>query len=218
MCDCTGDPTTDGRTEPRTHRRDADDWLDGTDALDERLPADLRTALGGFVGRESVDTLHEWGDEIRRLGGGGSIDAEQLCHTDRETPHWGTVDGERYHFQCFYDAVILAAIEDRPVDIHTESPDGAVVEAHAVGGEELTVTPETAVFSVGIASDAIERSDGTPTLQDGYAAICPSVKAFPHREAYDRWADETPATTVALPLAGATELARALVGPNERSP
>lgn len=133
----------------------SDGWLDGDNVLEMQLPADLRSALGRFVGTESVDTLGAFVGEVRRLTGGGSIAVEALCHTGDETDHWGTVDRERYYFRCFYDAVILAALEDRAVDVHTVSPGGTVVEAHAVGSDELSVTPEGAVFSVGIAADAI---------------------------------------------------------------
>ncbi|QCC49353.1 alkylmercury lyase (plasmid) [Halobellus limi] len=191
-------------------------WLDGPDLLDQPLPDDLQSALGRLFGRDSVETLAEWAREIRQRTGGGSIDVDQLCHTDDETAHWGDVDGERFHFQCFYDAVILAALEDRAVDIHTVSPRGAVVEARAVGSEKLSVTPETAVFSLGIASDAHKQSSGDPTLQDNYATVCPYVKAFPDRDAYKAWADEVPAATVATPLAGATAFARALTDERTR--
>lgn len=219
MCDPDRDTTTQddtgeccgsGRRETDTGRTH-DDWLDEADVLDARLPDELRSALGRFVGAESIDTLGAWAAEIRRLAGGGAIAVEQLCHADEETEHWGTVTDERYYFRCFYDAVLLAAAEERPVDVHTVSPGGTVVEARAIGGEELSVTPEEAVFSFGIGADAHERSGGNPTLQDGYAAICPYVKAFPDRGAYEQWADEVPAATVAMPLAGATEFAGALV-------
>lgn len=200
---CSGDA---GNTE---EERSAGHWLD-EGSLDQQLPADLQTAVGRFVGIESVETLNEWSEQIRRQTGGGSIDGDQLCHTDEESDHWGEVDGERYHFQCFYDAVILAALEHRPVDIHTVSPGGNVIEARAVGSEELSVTPETAVFSLGIAVDAHERSGGNPTLQESYASICPYVKAFPDRDAYQQWAEDVPAVTVATPLSGATAFARAL--------
>ncbi|AUX07828.1 alkylmercury lyase [Halalkaliarchaeum desulfuricum] len=113
---------------------------------------------------------------------------------------------------CFYDAVILAALSDREVDIRTESPDGTVIEARAVGSDQLTVTPGGAVFSFGIDEGVNPPPDGGPTLEQGYAAICPYVKAFPSREAYRRWAETVPAATVAMPLSGATELAGELVG------
>lgn len=219
MCDSEYDiemrSDTRGRCGSETRvaggERDTDDWLDGPDVLDARLPDELRSALGRFVGRRSIDTLEEWVAEIRRLTGGGAIDVEQLCHSDEETEHWGTVTDERYYFQCFYDAVVLAAIEKRPVDIRTVSPDGTVVEARADGSDELSVTPEEAVFSLGIGADAHQQSGGDPTLQDGCAAICPYVSALPDREAYERWADTVPAATVAMPLAGATDVAGARV-------
>lgn len=219
MCNSQNDTTNEAETtaccgldtgETDTGQT-ADDWLGDSAVLDAQLPAELQTAFGGFVGKESVDTLGEWTGEIRRLTGGGAIAVDDLCRASEQTEHWGTVDGERYHFRCFYDAVILAALEDRPVDIHTVSPDGTVVEARAVGSDELSVTPEGAVFSLGIATDAHERSGGIPTLEDGYAAICPYVKAFPNCEAYEQWVNEVPAATVAMPLAGATAVAGALV-------
>lgn len=184
-------------------------WL-GEAPLDQRLPDALRTALGRFFGVESVDTLADWAEQIRRLIGSESVDSEHLCHAGEETAHWGAVDGERYYFRCFYDAVILAALENRPVDIRTLSPDGAVVEARAVGSEALSSAPATAIFSLGIALDARERSSDPPTLQDGYAVICPYVTAFPDRDAYEAWAADVPAATVATPLSDATAFARAL--------
>lgn len=218
MCDTDSNTTTTGVTDSccsvnaqeTKAERGSGHWL-GKIRFDQQLPDDLRTALGRFVGVESVDTLAEWSEQIRRQTGGGSIDVDQLCHTDEETDHWGEVAGERYHFQCFYDAIVLAALEDKPVDVHTTSPDGAVIEARVVGGEELSVTPETAVFSLGISLDAHERSGGDPTLQDSYAAICPYVRAFPDRDAYDTWADGVPAATVAMSLPGSTAFARALI-------
>ena len=201
-----------GSESPETdRRRDTDQWIDEVNVLDAQLPEELRSALGRFVGKESIDTLGEWATEIRRLTGGGAIDVDHLCHTDTETEHWGDAGDERYYFQCFYDAVILAAAEERPVDIHTVSPGGTVVEARAVGSDELSVTPEEAVFSLGISTNAHEKSGGNPTLQDGYAAICPYVKAFPDHEAYKQWAETVPAATVVMPLAGATDVASALV-------
>jgi hypothetical protein len=219
MCDSQNDTIAQNYTEaccgagthPTSSEGSDGRWIEGSDVLDAQLPADLQSELGRFVGTESVDTLGEWTTEIRRLTGGGSIDVEELCYADVETDHWGEIGDERYYFQCFYDAVILAAFEERAVDIHTVSPGGTVIEARAVGSDELSVTPEGAVFSLGIAENAGEQSGGHPTLEDGYAAICPYVRAFPDRETYEQWADGSSAVTVALPLAGATDVARALV-------
>jgi len=179
-----------------------------TAPLDAELPAELQTTLGRFLGTERVETVGEWADAIRKQVG-GSVTVDTLCVTDDETPHRGEVGGETYHFACFYDAVILAAIRDEPVDIYTESPEGTEIEMRATG-EDLAVRPEEAVFSFGIDSAVGPPSGATPSLEDGYAAICPYVKAFPAPAAYQEWAKTVDAPTVAMPLAGATELATAL--------
>lgn len=204
---CGGTAELTAENETSAGRRTSD-----ASALETELPRDLRSALGRFLGVDSVETLGAWAAEVRRRVGGGTIGVEELCLTSEKTEHWGTVDGERYHFACFYDAVILAALSDRPVDIRTKSPDGTVIEARAVGGNDLTVTPEGAVFSFGIDRSVEPPADGGPTLERGYAAICPYVKAFPNPGVYERWAKNAPAATVALPLAGATELAAELAG------
>lgn len=203
---CCGTPDGGG-AEPTTA---TDRWLSAP-VLEADLPEDVRAALGRLLGGEPVDTLAGWITEIRGLTGGGAIDVEDLCHADDRTAHWGKLDGDRHYFLCFYDAVILSALADRPVDIRTESPDGVVIEARAVGTDDLTVTPSDAVFSFGIDTGVDTPVDGTLSPADLYAAVCPYVKAFPDADAYERWATTVPAATIAMPLAGATEVAAALV-------
>lgn len=182
------------------------------DPLEARLPKDVQVSLGRLLDANSSPTLGEWAGQVRRrVGADGGIAVEDLCHADGETAHWGEVAGERHYFVCFYDAVVLAALTDRPVDVRTESPDGTVIEAHATGDGDLTVTPEEAVFSFGVATDVEASDDGEVTHEDVYAAICPYVKAFPNEAAYEQWAEDAPAATVGIPLSGATGLASALV-------
>lgn len=194
------------------HAKDAtaDRWL-ASDPLNAELPPGVRSTLGRFLGTDGVETLDEWAEALRQHADGDAITVADLCVTDEPTPHRGATDGRTYHFACFYDAVILAAIEDRPVEIRTESPAGAVVEARSVGTEGLTVDPPGAVFSFGIDEAVDPPGEGGPSFERGYAAICPYVRAFADRDAYERWAAEVPAATVAMPLAGATDLAAALV-------
>ena len=238
---CTCADGTDGRTEgnERNEAAERNGGTEGSDSATDRLitdepvteaplPRDVRTALSRFLGGASVETIGDWLAECRRLAeDGGPIRIEDLCHVDEETGHWGEVSGERYDFACFYDAVALSALLEEPVDIRTESPDGTVIEARAVGTDDLTVTPAEAVFSFGIDERAAARGgdDGEnaaaasapglepsePRLEDVYAAVCPYVRAFPDVEAYERWAATVPAATVALPLSGTTEVAAELV-------
>lgn len=199
---------TDGEHDHRNENRTDDDrWLGGTDVLDADLPAAFRAEMSGFLDRE-VTTLDEWVGALRDANG-GAIDAEMLCHADDETPHRATLDGETYHFQCFYDAVALARLRDGAVEIRTESPSGEVIEATS-NGHGIDPTPSTAVVSFGIERGAA-TADDEPTIAETYGAICPYVKAFPDREAYASWADTVEAETVAMPLAEGVPVAGRLV-------
>ena len=188
-------------------------WLTETPVLEADLPVDVQRLLGRLLGEEPVETLDEWIEAVRGHTDGGPIGTEQLCHTGTPTPHWGELQGTRYHFSCFYDAVVLSALVQRPVDIRTESPDGAVVTATAVGTDALEVSPGTAVFSFGVDESVRPPDSDGPSAVDVYGAVCPYVRAFPHPDAYLRWADDVPAATVAMPLPGATDVAAALVEP-----
>lgn len=222
-CDCCG-ATHSGDADGgrNTHDGTADDARDAdpdaaggrlltdTPFLHAPLPGDVRATLGRFLGAEPVGTLGEWVGEVRKRTG-GAVTVGDLCHATGETDHWGRTDGETHHFECFYDAVVLSALTESPVDVHTVSPDGTVVEATATGTTGLTATPPEAVFSFGVAENVEPPSSGGPTHEDVYAAVCPYVRAFPNPRAYKQWAATVPAATVAAPLSGATELAAELV-------
>lgn len=216
--DCTCGTTNSDRTTTHeaTGIRDEEPHeatvIRDEEPLEATLPEDVDAAFGRLLGGDPIPTLGAWAERMRQgVDETDGIGIENLCHADGETAHWGEVDGERYHFICFYDAVVLAALTDGAVDVRTESPEGTVVEAHAVGTDELTVSPEGTMFSIGVADDIEAPADGDLTNADIYAAVCPYVKAFPSVDAYERWAEDVAAATVAMPLSGATELAAALV-------
>lgn len=198
------------RATPAARREPTGTELSTEAPLDESLPADLQVALGRFLGTEPVETLRDWTRRLRQRVGTGAISVDELCLTATETPHRGEIDGDVYHFACFYDAVILAALADAPVEIRTESPDGVTITARAVGTAVLDVDPPGAFFSFGIDRHVEPPGEDGPSLAVGYESICPYVKAFPTADAYHAWAGTVPAPTVALPLAGATELAATL--------
>lgn len=215
----TESPSTDHPFEDDDVEFAADDrWLTEKPILDAALPADIARLLGRLLNDDPVTTLGAWVTQVRRHTGGGSIAVDDLCHTDVDSPHRGELDGETYGFRCFYDAVVLAALADKPVDIRTESPGGVAIEAIAAGTDHLRVTPPAAVFSFGV-DEAVEPPEaGAPSNADVYAAVCPYVKAFPDPAAYEAWAETVEAATVAIPLTGATAIAGALVEPSDRNP
>lgn len=205
-CDCcSADAEQSANTETGVDR-----WIDETPVTEVALPADVQTALGRFLGEESTETLSDLAAVLRNRTG-GSVTVDELCHADGPTDDWGVLDGERHYFQCFYDAIALAELAASPVDIHTEGPDGTVIEMQATGDGDIDVTPSGAVFSLGIDSGVETTSDGGPTLKSVYAAICPYVRAFPDRSAYESWAKTAPAATVGMPLADGVDFAAELV-------
>lgn len=179
--------------------------------LEAELPADVAAGLGRLLGEDPVPTLEDWVTAVRRHTGGGAIAVEDLCHADGTTPHRGELDGDTYYFRCFYDAILLAAAVDRPVDIRTRSPTGSPIKATAVGDTGLTVDPPAAVFSLGVGAAVDPPGKEGPTNEDVYAAVCPWVRAFPDTSAYENWAATVPAATVALPFSTALTVAGALL-------
>lgn len=207
LCDCAlPDPDHSGTVLPAEYR-----WIGGSSPLEEPLPLDVQVALGKLLGRGRIMDLREWAMAVREQTAVGAIAINDLCHVRGESDHWAEVDGERYHFLCFYDAVILSALLDEPVDIRTLSPDGEEIVAHAAGTSDLRVAPTEAVFSFGVEAAIESPGDDGPSRQTVYEAVCPYVQAFPDRAAYERWASAIPAVTVAMPLAGATDLSAELV-------
>jgi hypothetical protein len=210
LCDCCGTTDPSAARPSRSVAATADRWRPEPSVLEAELPEDVQAALGRAVGDERVGTVGAWIATVRHELGGGPIAMTDLCLADDETGHWGRMDGDRYYFRCFYDAVLLSVIADNPVDVRTVSPGGEVIEARAVGSDELSVSPPTAVFSFGAARGVERPADGEPSHDTIYDAVCPYVKAFPDRDAYERWAARVPTATVAAPLAGATAIADAL--------
>ncbi|WP_276261327.1 organomercurial lyase [Haloglomus litoreum] len=195
-------------TDASTAERDAR-WLDGDAVLTGPIPADLAATATGFYDAGPVETLGDFAD-VTRAAAGGTVDVTDLCHVDGETPHRATTGSGTYHFQCFYDGIALARLRSEAVDLRTESPSGQAIEMHVASDGTVDVTPSTAVMSFGIAPDAA-ATEGGPTPEDVYGAVCPWVKAFPSRDAYEGWAEATDAPTVGLPLTEGTPIAAALV-------
>lgn len=186
-------------------------WADTqNDIMSTPLPSELQQSIQRLLGTSSVTTLTDWVQEVRAQLGGGSIRVEDLCHVSEPTAHRAEVDGETYHFRCFYDAVVLAALTEKSVEIFTRSPAGSEIEATAIGTDSFTVRPESAVTSFGVSGAATRRDGHEPSLKDVYQAVCPYVKAFPDDAAYRQWAADIDAPTIAMPLEEATAMARAL--------
>lgn len=183
-------------------------WLGQGPILDERLPRELARALGDRFGTEPIATLGAFVSFTRRAVS-GPLAVADLCHTTPDTPHYARKGEETYHFVCFLDAVALAHIADEPVEFHTESPAGVEIEGRIAPTGALTTTPPDVVMSFGVveADRAEEGADAATAVE---SAICPYIKAFTGREAYEEWAERVAVPTVGMSLGAGLPLAVAL--------
>ena len=214
-CETTAPSTTSTTTDDR--------WL-AEDVMNAPLPSDMKEYMSQFFGRET-ETLDAFAVAIREAAGGSGGDGddpltiENLCHAGVETPHRATTADETYHFRCFYDGVALAHLTDEPVEIQTESPAGELIEMSVSPNGDIDVTPADAVMSFGIATDVEESVDDTnagPSIEEIVMKVmCPYVKAFPTRAAYEHWAESVDGMTVGMPLAAGMPIAAALTSESE---
>lgn len=174
------------------------------------LPSALRSTLEEFLGYDGITTVEDWANAIKTTFGNPALTLDDLCFVDATSPHQAVMDGTVHDFACFYDAMILSALTDRQVQIRTASPFGETIRARC-DDQTVGVDPPTAICSFGIERDAVPAEPGNPTLEDGYTAMCPYVRAFPTDRAYRFWAVGVPATSIALSVSDGLAFAERLV-------
>lgn len=176
---------------------------------DRPLPPEIADNLQSLFGTDDhPETLSAWADMLAAAFGEDWPPAvADLCH-DEEGRHRAETEGETYRFVCVLDAVMLPFLTDNSaVTVHSGGPEtGQTVVSH-VSQSGIETDPEEAVLSFGVAPVAPE-TEPTPRLT--YESLCPYVHAFPEESAYERWAEETDAPTIGLPLSEGFGLARAL--------
>ena len=221
-CSCCGTDTdrTGGRTADRHDERTdgGAPTADGepTSVLERPMPGELGELAAIAFGLETpTATLGDWRDGLRTWARSQDVwppGFEDLCHAG-DSGHVLEFDGETHHFACVVDPMIVPGILDREeLVVRSTSPvDGAEIEIR-IEGDEVEVTPSTAVLSLGV-SRSIERLDGDEFApEEAYVGLCAYGNAFPNRTTYEAWDAETPeAATMAIPMGGGVELARALV-------
>lgn len=205
---CTCDVSNDRDEGSETTA--ADRWIDERPPTDGSLPRDVTRLMSRFYSADAVETLGDFVSATRADAGGGAIDVEDLCHVDGDSRHVATTPGETYHFRCFYDGIALSLLAEEPVEITTESPAGKSIEVRVTPDGDVESTPPGTVLSFGIAADVEPPAAGAPDPGDVYAAVCPYVKAFRTRAAYEGWAAAVDAATVGMPLEAGIPVAEAL--------
>lgn len=165
------------------------------------IPAELAERLRAVFGlkrapatlREVAQSLPSSQEEPR---------AEDL-YSHTPSRHAVRIGGETRHTHCIMDALLVPVLTGQPAQIRSQSPIGSLVTITA-SPDRVEADATGAVVSFGVA-----RADRGAVQQ----TACPYINAFPSRAEYERWAEATPdAVTMALPLAHAFALARAMAG------
>lgn len=187
----------------------ASGWIGDTSVQTAPLPRPVAHEMERFLTTE-VDHFGDVLQGVRSAVGTNGLAVEDLCHVEDSSDHTAETGTETFNFRCFYDGIVLATLVDSPVEVHTVTPGNKEVHLATRDGSELAVEPSDAVMSFGVASDQPVPADEVPGPRDAYEAICPYVKAFEDRAAYERWAETAPAATVGLPMDRALPIAEVL--------
>lgn len=171
---------------------------------DHRVPPELAERLKAVFDLERAPaSLHDLA-AVFQTGSQSLPDVEAL-YSGRPTRHEVRIGGTTRHTHCIMDALLVPIVAGVPAEVRSASPLGDGAVTLRVGPDAVEADPPAAVVSFGVA-----REDRGAVQQ----TACPYINAFPSEDDYRRWAAQTPeAVTMALPLADAFVLARAMAVP-----
>lgn len=180
------------------------------DPADIELPAALGAEIAAVYGVDSVETATDWLDALESglEPTGRTLGIDDLCTTENSDHVLTTPDGEQA-YQCVFDPMIVPFVTGDPGTVRSACPTSGEETTIDIGVDGVYASPETAVFSFGVAANAAASLGDPPlTPRETYGSCCPYGNAFATRDAYESWAAETDAITTAVPL----EYGVALVG------
>lgn len=158
--------------------------------------------LGGFLSLADSDVFSP-----------GELEAEEMLVTD-DSRHVVRLAGRTVHTYCILDALVLAFLEDEPIDVETRPPGAEETIAFTASPEGLAGVPKDGVVSFGFSTkletDRAAYEDAAPTEVQAtiHELGCPRINLFEDLQAYEDWAEDADAVTMPLPLPEALALAR----------
>ncbi|SDF14115.1 organomercurial lyase [Halorientalis regularis] len=171
------------------------------------IPGQVGERIADLYGVETVRTAEDWLAALTTVldsTDGEPLGVADLCTTD-ESPHVLERDGERQAYQCVYDPMIVPFLTDEPAAVTTVCPTTGETVTLEIRDGAVDVTPETAVFSIGVDASGATEPPSTPA--ESYGFVCPYGNAFADWAAYEDWAADTDAVTAAIPLEYGVSLA-----------
>lgn len=201
------------RTDPGTLRATPED---GSDYTDVEIPQALGERSASLMGLDDVpetvgDIVDDHNDTEAFVADGATW--KDMLVTE-ESRHEVRVGEDRYNTYCVLDALILPFVHDEEVEIRSTPPGGGSTVEIRAGPDALEAEPASTVVSFGFSDDVPGAPAALPTddpegLTDLiHAEGCPQINAFPDADAYEAWAGEAEAATVAMTLAQAYAMAR----------
>jgi len=128
-----------------------------------------------------------------------------LC-TSSDGAHTFVGDEESQSYVCVLDPLAYPFLTDETGTVRSETPVREAEVNFEIGHEQVAVTPETAVVSLGISDhvDAVE----TVTFETVYRHVCGYIHAFEDEAEYEQWAADVEAATTSLPAEEGIAVAR----------
>lgn len=190
------------------------------------LPSEFADHLAAVGNLETApETVGEcWSKFADQLEASDQTIEPEGLYVEKPTRHEVRVDDRIKYSPCVLDALTAAVLEaQHPVTVRSVDPVTATPVTFTVRNETMSVAPEDAVVTFGIAPTIpeLESSDesvfswmlraGTPNVS---TAFCQYINAFESRETYDRWQAATDGKTVPMQPAAAEALIRQYVDPD----
>lgn len=181
------------------------------DLAEITLPPHVGARLAALYGRDRrFATADEWAAAVRETSR-AALDrtptVEDLCYAD-DGRHAIEVGEETHSFVCVLDPLVVPFIRSEPATVHSTTPIEDATVTFDVGTDGLSVDPDGAVVSLGVARDV--DGDEPMTPERVYRETCPYVHAFESPAEYEAWADGVDAATTSVPAATGVAIARGL--------
>lgn len=172
------------------------------------LPEEFAAHLAAAEGLDQPpETMAEWLEQVRRRSErpDDPLTAADM-YADGKTPHEVHLDDGVQHSPCVIDALIAAHLEPTmPVTVRSMDPMSGEPVTFEVG-DDLTVTPASAIVSYGTTADMPDPSETDNVWVDVHEDdfgetgeyVCPFINAFESEDHYEQWASEFNVMTMPL--------------------